>query len=48
MAFVEWLAIHVMPAMQQVIARATNRVFVGLPLCLCTAVYHRCLLNLVF
>ncbi|KAI8990629.1 cytochrome P450 [Trametes punicea] len=29
----EWLEVHVMSAMQQIIARASNRVFVGLPAC---------------
>ncbi|KAI0673763.1 cytochrome P450 [Trametes maxima] len=29
----EWLEVHVMSAMQQIIARASSRVFVGLPAC---------------
>ncbi|KAI0368837.1 cytochrome P450 [Pilatotrama ljubarskyi] len=29
----EWLEVHVMSAMQQIIARASSRVFVGLPIC---------------
>ncbi|KAH9897770.1 cytochrome P450 [Cubamyces lactineus] len=29
----EWLEIQVMPTMQQIVARASNRVFVGLPVC---------------
>ncbi|KAI8990628.1 cytochrome P450 [Trametes punicea] len=29
----EWLEVHVKPAMQQIIARASNRAFVGLPIC---------------
>ena len=31
----EWTSIRVMPAMQNIAARATSRAFVGLPLCLC-------------
>lgn len=31
----EWLEVNVMTAMQQIIARASNRVFVGLPVCAC-------------
>ncbi|KAJ7617183.1 cytochrome P450, partial [Roridomyces roridus] len=29
----EWKAFHVLPNMRQVIARITNRIFIGLPLC---------------
>ena len=32
-AILGWTPVHVMFAMQQVIAHASNRVFVGLPLC---------------
>ena len=30
---IEWTGLEVLPAMQNIVARTTNRAFVGLPLC---------------
>ena len=31
--FLEWTTVKVMPTMQKIVARVSNRIFVGLPLC---------------
>ena len=40
MRALEWVAVDTVNVMQKIVARASNRVFVGLPLCPCVRVPH--------
>ena len=37
----EWVKVPILESLQRVICRATNRVFVGVPLCSCFIFYDR-------
>lgn len=39
-AAVEWVSVVAFPAMTRVVCRASNRVFIGLPLCTCFSCLH--------